>query len=218
MVAYWAAAVLNNGLGRYEDAAAAAGEVVTNAILPWLSMWALFELIEAAARVGDTSVLGTLWTNSRRLLGPLVPASRSASRRAVGRFLTMTMMPKRRIAKRSSSSIEPESVPSSPVRIWCSASGCAGTLSPKARERLRAAEEMFAEIGMEAFGGRARTELVAAGGKPRTRDPEVRDALTPQEGRSPGSPATGSPTRRSALSCSSAPVRSNTTCTRSSAS
>ena len=54
MVAHWAAAVLYNGLGRYEEAAAAAREVVTNGILPWLSMWALFELVEAAARVGDT--------------------------------------------------------------------------------------------------------------------------------------------------------------------
>ena len=56
MVAYWAAAVLYNGLGRYEEAAAAAGEVVTNGILPWLSMWARFELVEAAARVGDTEL------------------------------------------------------------------------------------------------------------------------------------------------------------------
>ncbi|HEY2737138.1 MAG TPA: LuxR family transcriptional regulator, partial [Thermoanaerobaculia bacterium] len=56
MVAYWAAAVLYNGLGRYEEAASAAGELVTNGILPWLSMWALFELVEAAARVGDTEL------------------------------------------------------------------------------------------------------------------------------------------------------------------
>ena len=34
MVAYWAAAVLYNGLGRYEEAAAAAREVVTNGLLP----------------------------------------------------------------------------------------------------------------------------------------------------------------------------------------
>ncbi len=51
----------------------------------------------------------------------------------------------------------------------------------EARERLRTAETMFAEIGMEAFGDRARRELVAAGGKPRTRHPEVRDDLTAQE-------------------------------------
>ena len=49
MVAYWAAAVLYNGLGRYEDAAAASREVVTNSIFPLLTMWSLFELIEASA-------------------------------------------------------------------------------------------------------------------------------------------------------------------------
>ncbi len=53
-VAQWAAAVLYNGLGRHQDAAAAAREVVTNGSLPWPTIWALFELIEAAARVGDT--------------------------------------------------------------------------------------------------------------------------------------------------------------------
>src|SRR6185436_477014 len=56
MVAYWAAAALYNGLARYEDAALAAREVTTNAIDPWESMWALPELVEAAARVGDTEL------------------------------------------------------------------------------------------------------------------------------------------------------------------
>ena len=51
----------------------------------------------------------------------------------------------------------------------------------EARERLRAAEELFAEIGMEAFAERARGELVAAGAKPRTRALEPREELTPQE-------------------------------------
>ena len=51
----------------------------------------------------------------------------------------------------------------------------------EARERLRAAEEMFAEIGMEAFAERARGELVAAGAKPRTHPLETRADLTPQE-------------------------------------
>jgi DNA-binding NarL/FixJ family response regulator len=49
------------------------------------------------------------------------------------------------------------------------------------RERLRAAEEMFAEIGMHAFAERARGELVAAGGKLRTHAVEAREELTPQE-------------------------------------
>ena len=49
----------------------------------------------------------------------------------------------------------------------------------EARARLRTAEEMFAEIGMEAFAERARGELVAAGAKPRKRSLEAHAELTP---------------------------------------
>jgi DNA-binding CsgD family transcriptional regulator len=52
----------------------------------------------------------------------------------------------------------------------------------EARQRLRVAEEMFAEIGMHAFAERARSELVAAGAKPHTRRLESSEELTPQEG------------------------------------
>jgi DNA-binding CsgD family transcriptional regulator len=51
----------------------------------------------------------------------------------------------------------------------------------EARERLWVAEEMFTEIGMEAFAGRTRRELGAAGAKPRVRPAEPRLDLTPQE-------------------------------------
>ena len=50
-----------------------------------------------------------------------------------------------------------------------------------AREQLRAAHERFSRIGAEAFAGRARSELLAAGEtvhKPRA---DTRDDLTPQE-------------------------------------
>jgi len=51
----------------------------------------------------------------------------------------------------------------------------------EARERLRAAEEVFTEIGMEGFAERAQHELAAAGAKLRKRTEEARDGLTPQE-------------------------------------
>jgi hypothetical protein len=51
--AEWASAVLNNGLARYEEAACAARRATSNAIEPWHAMWALPELVEAAARAGD---------------------------------------------------------------------------------------------------------------------------------------------------------------------
>jgi hypothetical protein len=47
MVANWAAAVLYNGLARYEEVAPAARKVTADAIDPWESMWALAELVEA---------------------------------------------------------------------------------------------------------------------------------------------------------------------------
>ena len=52
-VAQWAAAVLYNGLGRYDEAATAARQVTAEDIDPFPAMWALPELVEAAARAGD---------------------------------------------------------------------------------------------------------------------------------------------------------------------
>src|SRR6266540_3320697 len=54
--AHWAAAVLYNGLARYQEAASAARQATSNTFEPWISMWALPELVEAAARVGDTEL------------------------------------------------------------------------------------------------------------------------------------------------------------------
>ncbi len=47
--------------------------------------------------------------------------------------------------------------------------------------QLRAAHDLFATIGMEAFAERARGELLATGEKVRKRTIETRDELTPQE-------------------------------------
>jgi DNA-binding CsgD family transcriptional regulator len=50
-----------------------------------------------------------------------------------------------------------------------------------ARDQLRQAHEAFISMGAEAFAERARRELLATGEKVRTRRPETRDELTPQE-------------------------------------
>ena len=55
-VAQWAAAVLYNGLGRYDEAAAAARQVTANDIDPYPPMWALPELVESAVRGGEHHV------------------------------------------------------------------------------------------------------------------------------------------------------------------
>jgi DNA-binding CsgD family transcriptional regulator/tetratricopeptide (TPR) repeat protein len=182
MVAYWAAAVLYNGLGRYEEAASAAGEVVTNGILPWLSMWALFELVEAAARVGDTDLgrdaldrlaattqpAGTSFAlgieaRSRALLADGDDAEESY-RDAIKQFSRTRLRPE--LARTHLLYGE-----------WLRREG----RRVEARERLRTAHEMFVAIGMEAFAERTRRELLAAGATVRRRSPETRDELTPQE-------------------------------------
>jgi ATP/maltotriose-dependent transcriptional regulator MalT len=181
-VAYWAAAVLYNGLGRHEEAAAAAGEVVTDGLLPWLSMWALFELVEAAARIGDaelaadalnklaatTQPAGTglalgIEARCRALLaeGDDAEASYREAIRQLDRTGNRTELARARLV----------------FGEWLRREG----RLREARERLRAAEEMFAEIGAEAFAERARRELVATGAKPRQRPLEPREELTPQE-------------------------------------
>ena len=83
--AHWAAAVLYNGLGRYAEAASSARQAVANTVSPWISMWALPELVEAAARTGRRRARG-------RALDRLAdddprpgPTSGWASRPAAGR-------------------------------------------------------------------------------------------------------------------------------------
>ena len=55
--AHWVAAILYNGLGRYADALAAARQASGHRLVH-ISMWALPELVEAAARTGNTGLAG----------------------------------------------------------------------------------------------------------------------------------------------------------------
>src|ERR1700759_5336888 len=60
--AHWSAAILANGLGHYADALAAAREASGDTSTLYISVWALAELIEAAARTGDTGLAGDALT------------------------------------------------------------------------------------------------------------------------------------------------------------
>jgi DNA-binding CsgD family transcriptional regulator len=181
-VAQWAVAVLYNGLGRHKEAAAAAGEVVTNGILPWVTMWAQFELVEAAARVGDTAL-------ARDALDALAATTQPA-----GSCLARGIEARCRALLADGDDAEAsyreavEELDRAGVRTelarahllygeWLRGEG----RLREARERLRTSEEMFAEIGMEAFAERAQGELVAAGAKLRKRPLEPSEELTAQE-------------------------------------
>jgi DNA-binding CsgD family transcriptional regulator len=181
IVANWVAAVLCNGLGRYEEALAAARQASEHKHV-YVSVWALPELIEAAARTGNPRMAGEaldrltettraggtadglgIEARSRALLSEGEAAERH-HREAIGRLGH---------ARRRSDLARAHLVYGEWLRRQ--------RRRRDARDELRAAFEQFDEMGMEAFAGRARAELRATGERARPRRPEASEVLTPQE-------------------------------------
>ncbi|NBH04429.1 helix-turn-helix transcriptional regulator, partial [Amycolatopsis sp. SID8362] len=181
--ANWAAAVLYNGLARYEQAIPAA-QVSAGIAELWVSVWVLPELIEAAVRVGEDEIAhgaldrltaaaepcDTDWAQgilqrSRALLSDESAADR-CYREAIERLGRTKLRPE--LARAHLLYGE-----------WLRRQ----TRRLEAREHLRAALDMFASIGMDAFAERARRELLATGEKvpSHTAEPATGDELTPQE-------------------------------------
>ena len=178
----WAIAVLCNGLGRYEQALAAAQQAREDSAAQWFVNWSIAELIEAATRVGMaeravgaldqlsemTRASGTDWAlgieaRSRALLAEDGDAE-ALYREAIDR-LSRTRL---RVDLGRAHLLYGE---------WLRRR----RRSRDAREQLRSAYETFDSIGAEAFAQRARAELRATGGQARERAVEVADALTAQE-------------------------------------
>jgi DNA-binding CsgD family transcriptional regulator/tetratricopeptide (TPR) repeat protein len=182
LYAHWAAAVLYNGLARYQEAAESARQATSSPFEVFVSIRALPELVEAAARVGDTELArealqrlaettqpsGTDWAlgveaRSRALLSDGEAAERL--------YLEA-------IERLSRTQLRPELARAHLLYgEWLRREG----RRSDAREQLRTAHHMFAAIGMEAFAERTRRELVATGETVRKRSAETRDELTPQE-------------------------------------
>jgi hypothetical protein len=220
--AHWVTAILHNGLGRYADAFAAAGQARADSHVH-MSLWALPELIEAAMRTSDTeiaagaleqlaestSVSGTDWAlgieaRSRALLSEGQTADR-LYREAIERLGRSRM--RAELARAHLLYGE-----------WLRREN----RRTEAREQLRASYQMLTAMGIEGFAERARRELLATGGEP-CASALSRPSPTspPRRPRSPSWPGTGASTRRSPPSCSSAPAPSSgtwATCSPSSAS
>ena len=180
--AEWANAVLNNGLGRYEQALAAAKRASEGRWELVFSNWALADLVEAAARLGKEDAAGsalerleevgqgtgTDWAlgveaRSRALLSEGETAE-NLYRDAIER-LGRTRL---RLELARAHLLYGEWLRRANRRV-------------DAREQLRAAHEMFTAMGVEAFAGRAEREVLATGEHVRKRNVETRDDLTPQE-------------------------------------
>ena len=180
--AHWASAVLGNSLSRYDEAVVAARQATAEAIEPWHTMWALPELVEAAARAGDSELAVDA---HERLSGMTQP---------IGNDLALGIEARCRALLRDGAEadqlyldgidrlgrtrLRPELARAHLLYgEWLRREG----RRLDAREQLRSAHDMFLAIGMDAFADRTRHELVATGERVRARSPETRDALTAQE-------------------------------------
>ena len=178
----WAAAVLYNGLGRYEEACSAALRVATRPHDLNPSMWVMAEVIEAAVRAGTPEVAAD---THRRLLAmtrasgtdwALGVAARSRALLAEGLRAedlyveAIDRLGRTRIAVDLARAhlLYGEWLRRQRRRL-------------DARKELRVAHELFSDFGMEAFAERARVELQATGERARKRTVDTLDQLTPQE-------------------------------------
>jgi DNA-binding CsgD family transcriptional regulator len=181
-VCQWASSVLYNGLGRYQQALAEARQAGDVSPELWISGWALVELVEAAARTGNTEVAGEAlerlvaaasvgdadWrmgvvARSRALLSEGEDAEDSY-REAIERLTRTRLRPE--LARAHLLYGE-----------WLRREG----RRVDGRSQLRIAHDLFTTIGMEAFADRSRTELQATGEHVRAHTVETRDDLTAQE-------------------------------------
>ena len=180
--AQWAAAVLFNGLGRYKEAASAAVQATSSTFEPWVSMWALYELVEAAARGGNRDLASDALERLEEATHPcgtdFALGIEARSRALLSEGEAAERLYREAIERLDRTELRPELARAHLLYgEW---------LRPEnrgvdAREQLRAAYEQFTSIGMEAFAERARGELLATGERVRRRRVETRDELTEQE-------------------------------------
>jgi DNA-binding CsgD family transcriptional regulator len=178
----WAKSVLCDGLGRYDEAFAAAEQASEDPRELWFSSFALVELIEAASRSGrnkraaeaveilaaSTSASGTPWAlgveaRSRALLAHGGEAEK-LYREAIDRLEPTRL----RVDLARAHLLYGEWLRRERRRL-------------DAREELRVAYDHFTSFGMEAFAERAQVELRATGEHARKRTVDTVDQLTPQE-------------------------------------
>ncbi|MGV9799112.1 AAA family ATPase [Mycobacterium sp. NPDC003449] len=177
----YAAAVLNNGLGRYEDAFAAAASACAHEDLG-LYGWSLVELIEAATRCGHrdaaaealqlleerTRPCATDWALAALAGARALPASGRAAEHlyveSIERYgRTRLVVHQARARLRYGE--------------WLRRANRRGD----ARVALGAAYDAFVRIGAKAFAERARRELAVIGERSRKAPVRAGDTLTAQE-------------------------------------
>jgi DNA-binding CsgD family transcriptional regulator len=178
----WGSAIRHNGLGRYEDALAAAEQAVGAARGLGPSILLLAELIEAAVRSGQAEratgplaqlaeiahAAGTDWALGTHARAVAMLAEGEAAEQLYREAIERLSHIKTRATLARAHLLYGEWLRREHRRV-------------EARAQLRVAYAMLSDMGMEAFAERARRELLATGETVRKRTVETLDELTPQE-------------------------------------
>jgi DNA-binding CsgD family transcriptional regulator len=180
--AHWAAAILYNGLGRYGEAREAAWQASQDTPGLYISMWVLPELIEAAARSGNTELAGEVL----KRLAETTQASgtdfglgiEARSRALLAEGEVAEGCYREAIDRLGRTQLRPELARAHLLYgEWLRRAG----RRTDARVQLRTAHEMLATMGAEAFAERAARELLSTGEAVRKRTAKTADELTAQE-------------------------------------
>ena len=178
----WGSAIRYNGLGRYEDALAAAEQAADAARGLGPPILLLAELIEAAVRSGHAEraagplahlaeiahAAGTEWALGTHARGAAMLADGEAAERLYREAIERLSHIRTRATLARAHLLYGEWLRREHRRV-------------DARQQLRAAYTMLSDMGMEAFAERAHRELLATGETVRKRTVATLDELTPQE-------------------------------------
>jgi ATP/maltotriose-dependent transcriptional regulator MalT len=145
-------------------------------------MWALPELVEAAARTGDVrkarDALERLAETTQPCGTDFALGIEARCRAMVSKGQNANRLHREAIEHLGRTQLRPELARAHLVfGEWLRRDA----RRSEARDQLREAHTMFVEIGMEGFAERARRELAATGVKARRRIPATREDLTAQE-------------------------------------
>ncbi len=176
------AAILYNSLGRYHDAMAAAQQAREDIAELYVSMWALPELIEAAVRCGKiqaaSAALERLAETAQAGGTDYGLGIEARSRALLSGGEAADGLYRAAIDRLSRTRLRPELARAHLLYgEWLRREG----RRADARAQLRAAHQMLAAMGAEAFAERARRELLAAGEAVRKLAAETPTGLTAQE-------------------------------------
>jgi DNA-binding CsgD family transcriptional regulator len=178
----WAAAVLYNSLGRYEEALAAAQRASEDSPAVRFASWALVELVEAAVRSAvperAAGALQRLSGIARACRTDWALGAEARSRALVSDGAAAETLYREAIDRLGRTRLRVDLARAHLVYgEWLRRQ----RRRREARDQLASAHEIFDSIGAAAFAGRALIELRATGGQARQRAVEARDLLTAQE-------------------------------------